>query len=49
MDSKEKRKLTNLKNIEVFRNSIRKLTIDEKLTEDEKEFLLACSILLIQE
>ena len=49
MDSKEKRKLTSLKNIEFFEKSIRKLNLNQELTEDEKEYLLTSAIILTKE
>ena len=49
MDSKEKRKLTSLKNIELFERSIRKLNLNQELTEDEKEYLLTSAIILTKE
>ena len=49
MDSKEKRKLTSLKNIEFFQKSIRKLNLNQELTEDEKEYLLTSAIILTKE
>lgn len=49
MDSKEKRKLTSLKNIELFEESIRKLNLNQELTEQEKEYLLTSAIVLTKE
>lgn len=49
MDSKEKRKLSSLKNIEIFRKTVKKLNLNEVLTEQEKEYLLASAIILTKE
>lgn len=49
MDSSEKRKLTSLKNEELFNVCIEKLTIHKELNEDEKKFILECAIILIRE
>lgn len=49
MDSKEKRKLTSLKNIEFFEKSIKKLNLNQELTEQEKEYLLTSAIILTKE
>lgn len=49
MDSNEKRKLTSLKNNEMFNECIKKLTIHKELSEDEKVFILECAIILIRE
>lgn len=49
MDSKEKRKLSSLKNIESFRKTVKKLNLNEVLTEQEKEYLLASAIILTKE
>lgn len=49
MDSKEKRKLSSLKNIEIFRKTVKKLNLNEVLTEQEKEYLLARAIILTKE
>ncbi len=49
MDSKEKRKLTSLKNIEFFEESIKKLNLNQELTEQEKEYLLTSAIILTKE
>lgn len=49
MNSNEKRKLTSLNNIELFRKSMKKLTLNEELTEIEKEYLLSSAILLSKE
>ena len=49
MNSNEKRKLTSLKNIDFFREAIKKLNLNETLTEKEKEYLLASAIILTKE
>ena len=49
MDSKEKRKLSSLKNIEIFRKTVEKLNLNEALTEQEKEYVLASAIILTKE
>lgn len=49
MDSKEKRKLSSLKNIKIFRKTVKKLNLNEVLTEQEKEYLLASAIILTKE
>ena len=49
MNSNEKRKLTSLKNIDFFREAIKKLNLNETLTETEKEYLLASAIILTRE
>lgn len=49
MDSKEKRKLSSLKNIEIFRKTVKKLNVNEELTEQEKEYVLASAIILTKE
>lgn len=49
MDSKEKRKLSSLKNIEIFRKTVKKLNLNEALTEQEKEYVLASAIILTKE
>ena len=49
MDSREKRKLSSLKNIEIFRKTIKKLNLNEVLTEQEKEYVLASAIILTKE
>lgn len=49
MDSGEKRKLTSLGNDELFNSCIKKLTIHDDLSYDEKKFILECAIFLIRE
>ena len=49
MDSSEKRKLTSLRNDELFNSCIKKLTVHEELSYDEKKFILECAIFLIRE
>lgn len=49
MDSKEKRKLSSLKNNEIFRKTVKKLNVNEELTEQEKEYVLASAIILTKE
>lgn len=49
MDSGEKRKLTSLGNDELFNSCIKKLTVREELSYDEKRFILECAIFLIRE
>lgn len=49
MDSSEKRKLTSLKNDELFNSCIKKLTVREELSFNEKKFILECAIFLIRE
>lgn len=49
MNSSEKRKLTSLRNDELFNNCIKKLTIHEELSYNEKKFVLECAIFLIRE
>ncbi len=49
MDSKEKRNLSNLKNVNKFQLCIKKITIHEDLSEEEKQFILECAIMLIKE
>ena len=49
MDSGEKRKLTSLGNDELFNSCIKKLTVHEELSYDEKKYILECAIFLIRE
>ena len=49
MNSNEKRKLTSLKNDEMFNACIEKLTTHKELNEEEKIFVLECAIILIKE
>lgn len=49
MDNSEKRKLTSLKNDELFNTCIEKLTVHKELNDDEKRFILECAIILIRE
>lgn len=49
MDSSEKRKLTSLKNEEMFNTCIEKLTTNRELEKNEKQFILECAIILIKE
>lgn len=49
MDSGEKRKLTSLRNDELFNSCIKKLTVHEELSYNEKKFILECAIFLIRE
>ena len=49
MDSGEKRKLTSLGNDELFNSCIKKLTVHDELSYDEKKYILECAIFLIRE
>lgn len=49
MNSKEKRNLTNLRNVDKFQLCIEKLTTHADLDEEEKQFILECAIILIKQ
>ncbi|GAM12874.1 DEAD/DEAH box helicase [Mesobacillus selenatarsenatis] len=48
MNSTEKTTLTNINKIEEFREIIKKLTINEQLTSEEKSYILGCAILFMK-
>ncbi len=49
MDSKTKTKLTHIGNIDYFNEVIKKLTLNQKLNNEESTYILTCAILLIRE
>lgn len=48
MKSNEKIKLTRISKVPLFSQTMHKLTINEKLSEQEKQFILSAAILFIQ-
>lgn len=48
MDRKEKAQLTRVNKIEIFKECIKKLTLDEELNSDEKTYVLSVAILFIK-
>lgn len=49
MDSKTKTRLTHIGNIDYFNEVIKKLTLNQKLNNEESTYILTCAILLIRE
>lgn len=49
MDSKTKIRLTHIGNIDYFNEVIKKLTLNQKLNNEESTYILTCAILLIRE
>nr|WP_295933618.1 DEAD/DEAH box helicase family protein [uncultured Dyadobacter sp.] len=49
MNAIEKLALTNINKIPLFKETIRKLTVNTQLTESEKTYILACAILFLRQ